>query len=168
MQACVNCLPMPCPRKRSSGGSLCLNGIHYFSVTLIPLIMKQKLIVSFILFTFITMISMAQEYKPVKVGPSVCRSGVWNIFTASTKLSGTSSGGSSVSSEVSEESKFGFYPRVGFDYGHFSFNIEYNLIPESESKIVTSSGSGTTTTTGTVKNNYLGVKFGFFFGGGIK
>ena len=50
------------------------------------------------------------------------------------------------------ETKFGFYPRVGFDLGHFSMSIDYNLVPA----------------TGTVTNNYLGIRLGAFFGGGKK
>lgn len=34
--------------------------------------------------------------------------------------------------------KFGFYPRIGFDFGHFNINIDYNLVPEYEGANATS------------------------------
>jgi len=46
--------------------------------------------------------------------------------------------------------KLGATPRVGFDYGHFRAQVEYNMIGK----------------TGEIKNNYLGIKLGFFLGGG--
>jgi outer membrane protein X len=57
--------------------------------------------------------------------------------------------------EISEEdvqtaSKFGFAPRIGFELGHFRTAIEYNLVGK----------------TGSLNNNYLGIKLGFFIGGG--
>jgi hypothetical protein len=59
------------------------------------------------------------------------------------------------------ESLFGFYPRLGFDWGHFTFALEYNLIPNcfedydyQSDSIITSSAY------------YFGVRVGgFFFGG---
>lgn len=53
------------------------------------------------------------------------------------------------------ESKFGFYPRVGFDYGHFNMSLDYNIIPKTEV-----SGGGD------FKNSYLGIRLGFSIGGG--
>ena len=47
-------------------------------------------------------------------------------------------------------SKFGFAPRVGFEYGHFRTAIEYNVAGKA----------------GNINNNYLGIKLGFFIGGG--
>ena len=55
------------------------------------------------------------------------------------------------------ESKFGFYPRVGFDAGHFTLSLDYNLIP------ATKVDGG-----GEFKNSYLGIRIGGFFGGGKK
>ena len=43
---------------------------------------------------------------------------------------------------------FGFFPEVGFEYGHFRMSADYDV-----------AGSG---------NNYLAFKIGFFFGGGKK
>lgn len=58
-----------------------------------------------------------------------------------------------------KESKFGFFPRVGFDAGHFTLSIDYNLIGASTLK---GSQGGELKT----KNNYIGIRFGGFFGGG--
>ena len=54
------------------------------------------------------------------------------------------------SEEVQTGSKFGFAPRVGFEVGHFRTAIEYNVAGK----------------TGSINNNYLGIKLGFFIGGG--
>jgi hypothetical protein len=64
--------------------------------------------------------------------------------------------GGATETAVQSESKFGFYPRVGFDAGHFTLQLEYNLIPATEY-------AG-----GEFKNSYLGIKVGGFFGGGRK
>lgn len=49
-------------------------------------------------------------------------------------------------------SKFGFYPRAGFDLGHFTFYTDYNAIPA----------------TGNIKNNYTGFHIAMVIGGGKK
>ena len=59
------------------------------------------------------------------------------------------------------ESKFGFFPRVGFDAGHFSISIDYNLVGASTL-------TGTSGTELKTKNNYIGIRLGGFFGGGKK
>ena len=46
--------------------------------------------------------------------------------------------------------KLGGFPRVGFEFGHFRAAIEYNLAGK----------------TGSINNNYFGIKLGFFAGGG--
>jgi outer membrane protein W len=53
-------------------------------------------------------------------------------------------------SEVAASTKFGAAPRVGFEYGHFRMAAEYNVVGK----------------TGSINNNYLGIKLGFFIGGG--
>jgi len=58
--------------------------------------------------------------------------------------------------EVDAETKFGFYPRVGFDAGHFTLAMDYNLIPST-----TVEGAD-----GEFKNSYIGIRAGFFIGGG--
>jgi outer membrane protein X len=52
--------------------------------------------------------------------------------------------------DVEQKYKFGFMPRIGIETGHFRAAIEYNAAGKS----------------GTMNNNYLGIKIGFFLGGG--
>ncbi len=95
--------------------------------------------------------------------------GVGLFSMASATVSSSTSGSGSASTEVSGDQKIGFYPRLGFDLGHFSMNLEYNIIPKTESTVVVVDGNGTTSTaTSTVQNSYLGIKLGFFIGGGRK
>lgn len=58
---------------------------------------------------------------------------------------------------------FGFYPRVGFDFGHFNLSIDYNLIP-SQSTQVDLGGLGFTTQT--TNYSYIGLRVGASIGGG--
>ncbi|HZY79739.1 MAG TPA: outer membrane beta-barrel protein [Cyclobacteriaceae bacterium] len=87
-------------------------------------------------------------------------------------ISGTASSdgtSSSSSGEVSTSSaKFGFYPRVGFDAGHFTMNVEYNIIGKSTNSYQVNSNGTITNATSESKNNYLGIRIGFFIGGGRK
>lgn len=85
--------------------------------------------------------------------------GMFSIAAAS--LDAGTSGGS-----ISETAgtKFGFYPRLGFDAGHFTLNIDYNIV--GNTKAVITSGTGTTNTE--FKNSYIGVRLGGYFGGGKK
>jgi hypothetical protein len=79
------------------------------------------------------------------------------MYSLAGVASSTSSGGIAASAS---ESKIGFYPRIGFDLGHFNINIDYNIIGDSD--IMVSSGG----TELKMKNSYLGVRIGgFFFGG---
>ncbi len=74
--------------------------------------------------------------------------GLYSLAAASVTAGTT--GGSSTA--VAAANKIGFYPRVGFDAGHFTLSLDYNLVPET---------SG-------IKNSYIGIRFGGFFGGGRK
>src|SRR6218665_121461 len=56
----------------------------------------------------------------------------------------------SIDINIQDKSGFGGMGRVGFDVGHFCFNVEYTINPKSES----------------ISNNYLGFNLGFYFGGG--
>lgn len=58
--------------------------------------------------------------------------------------------GAQSSEDVKSGSKFGFAPRAGFEIGHFRTALEYNVAGK----------------TATVNHNYLGIKLGFFIGGG--
>ena len=54
------------------------------------------------------------------------------------------------SKDVQKGSRFGFAPRAGFEIGHFRTAVEYNVAGK----------------TGTANHNYIGIKIGFFLGGG--
>jgi opacity protein-like surface antigen len=81
--------------------------------------------------------------------------GIYSLAAISTKFT---SGGVTTANDFASESKFGFYPRVGFDYGHFNITIDYNLVP---STAITGSSDSFT-------NNYFGIRIGAYFGGGKK
>lgn len=66
----------------------------------------------------------------------------------STAGAGVNSNGDVV--EGASSSKFGGMPRVGFEFGHFRAAVEYNIVGK----------------TGDINNNYIGIKLGFFAGGG--
>ena len=63
----------------------------------------------------------------------------------------------------SGESEFGFYPRLGFDLGHFTMEVEYNLIPVGSSNY-----DYFTNTFSRSSAYYLGIRIGGFFFGGKK
>jgi hypothetical protein len=87
----------------------------------------------------------------------------FGIFSLAAAKVEATSGGTSGSS-ASSESKFGFYPRIGFDYRHFTVNLDYNLVPNTKATVAT--GSGTVNTE--FKNSYIGIRLGGYFGGGRK
>jgi len=60
-------------------------------------------------------------------------------------------------SSSNKSKEFGFYPRVGFDLGHFFLAMEYNLIQPSENIYLDE-----------ITNNYFGFRVGYFAGGGKK
>jgi hypothetical protein len=60
-------------------------------------------------------------------------------------------------------SSFGFYPRLGLDWGHFTLAFEYNLIPGSSSDY-----DYLTNTSNAASAYYLGIRVGGFFFGGKK
>lgn len=57
--------------------------------------------------------------------------------------------------EIGAETRFGFYPRVGVDVGHFNLTLDYNFVPPTD---VPQGGE--------VRNNYLGIRAGVSIGGG--
>ncbi len=120
----------------SGSGSYTLNGIYYFTNT---------------------------GFRPYAgVG-----FGIYSLASASVSFAGN--GNTQTSSQtdaVSGGTKFGFYPRVGFDAGHFTFNIEYNIVPKSTNSFQVDNNGTITTATSETKNNYLGIRIGFFIGGG--
>lgn len=80
--------------------------------------------------------------------------GIYSL--AAVSMEGDANGGDVELSE--SESKFGFYPRIGFDAGHFTIALEYNMIPSTKVEGID----------GEFKNSYLGIRIGGFFGGGRK
>lgn len=76
--------------------------------------------------------------------------GVGMFSLAAVSVTAGTGGGSSQA--VAASNKIGFYPRLGFDAGHFTLNLDYNLVPETDG----------------IKNSYIGIRFGGFFGGGKK
>ena len=73
--------------------------------------------------------------------------------------------GTNAELDLNPASQFGFYPRVGFDYGHLNFTIDYNIVPSSEEAIGIDGGGFRVVD---VKNSYLSVKLGIsMFGGKI-
>lgn len=86
--------------------------------------------------------------------------GIYSLAAAT--ISGTNASASASSSE------FGFYPRAGFDLGHFTMQVEYNVIPSKSNQITVNTGSNPTVVTSESKNSYLAIKAGFFIGGGRK
>ena len=75
---------------------------------------------------------------------------------AAVKFNTVGSNNSVEANEVKAETRFGFYPRIGIDAGHFNFTIDYNFIPKTDVPGI-----------GEVRNNYLGIRAGFSIGGGI-
>lgn len=66
-------------------------------------------------------------------------------------------------------SKIGFFPRVGFDAGHFNLQLEYNLVGKTEMEAFdASTGLPDASKNIDQKNGYIGVKLGVFIGGGRK
>ncbi len=85
--------------------------------------------------------------------------GMFSIAAASADISGTSVNINAAATV------FGFYPRVGFDFGHFNLSIDYNIIPAQETT-VSIGGFGTSTTT--TNYSYIGLRVGASIGGGKK
>lgn len=69
------------------------------------------------------------------------------------------------SGEIAAASKFGLYPRIGFDSRHFNLNLDYNLISATESSYDIGTGSMQDVK---IKNSYVGFRLGLFLFGGRK
>lgn len=67
-------------------------------------------------------------------------------------------------------SKIGFFPRVGFDAGHFNLQLEYNLVGKTDLEGYSSETGMPDSSAPTLssKNSYLSIKVGCFIGGGRK
>ena len=77
------------------------------------------------------------------------------LFSLAAVKFNTATDNSIDANEVKAETRFGFYPRIGIDAGHFNFTIDYNFIPKTNTPGI-----------GEVNNNYLGIRAGFSIGGG--
>lgn len=86
--------------------------------------------------------------------------GMFSLAAVTVEASGSGSAGAGAASET----KFGFYPRLGFDAGHFTFCIDYNFIPNTKADAV----AGSTEPAYEFKNSYIGFRLGGYFGGGKK
>lgn len=78
--------------------------------------------------------------------------GIGMYSLASTSVSVNVNGNQTETGAIAAANEFGFYPRVGFDSGHFTMAIDYNVVPETNG----------------IKNSYIGFRVGGFFGGGRK
>lgn len=67
-----------------------------------------------------------------------------------------------------EETVFGFYPRVGFDYGHFCMMVEMNIVSQSNAKISSPAPLQLPLIDGALSCNYFSLKMGISIGGGRK
>lgn len=88
------------------------------------------------------------------------------IFSLAAASYSANSGGYAYTTQLAGSTKFGGMIRAGFEVGHFRLGAEYNLI--GNSSLAVTDGSGNKIGTVTAKNSYLGIKAGFFFGGGRK
>jgi hypothetical protein len=68
---------------------------------------------------------------------------------------------------VQTVASIGFYPRVGFDLGHFNVTLDYNIISDKAPSTITIFGIPIGTPSQR-DANYLGVKVGYSIGGGTK
>jgi len=91
----------------------------------------------------------------------------FGLYTLASQTASVSGTGGSISASASNN-KFGFYPRVGFDMGHLTLQLEYNIIPASSREVAITVGTVTEIISSESKNSYLGIKLGFFIGGGSK
>ena len=85
--------------------------------------------------------------------------GIYSIASADVSFTQGSEGMS-----IGGGSKFGFYPRVGLDIGHFNINIDYNIVSTIK-ETYTFDGS-TEPTEVEMKNSYIGFRIGAFIFGG--
>lgn len=65
-------------------------------------------------------------------------------------------GGDPNANDIGAETRFGFYPRIGIDAGHFNLTLDYNFVPATDVP-----GGGE------INNNYLGIRAGVSIGGGM-
>ena len=81
--------------------------------------------------------------------------GIFTVAGASADANGSEAAGGG--------NKFGGVIRGGMETGHFRAAVEYNLVGSSNLPGFDSNGNATTVKS---KNGYIGIKIGFFIGGG--
>lgn len=79
----------------------------------------------------------------------------FGLFSLAAAKFETQAGGDPDLNDIGAETRFGFYPRIGIDAGHFNLTLDYNVIPPTDVP-----GGGE------VKNSHLGIRAGFSIGGG--
>jgi len=67
-----------------------------------------------------------------------------------------------------EQTVFGFYPRLGFDYGHLTLLIDWNIGGYANATIYPPAGSALPSFDGNLSPNYFSAKIGLQIGGGKK
>lgn len=67
-----------------------------------------------------------------------------------------------------EETLLGFYPRIGFDFGHLFMIVEKNIVNNANAKIYPPGQIQLPAKDGTLSSNYFSLKIGIFIGGGRK
>lgn len=80
----------------------------------------------------------------------------FGLFSMAATRFNTNSNNDPGLNDIGAETRFGFYPRLGVDVGHFNLVLDYNVIPPTDVP-----GGGE------VKNSYLGIRAGFSIGGGV-
>ena len=87
--------------------------------------------------------------------------GVGLFANAALETTDPSTGSGTIS--ASAGNGIGFYPRIGFDFGHFNFIFDYNIVPPTDEVEI----NGQTVALGEdVKNSYMSIKIGVSIGGG--
>jgi outer membrane protein W len=79
--------------------------------------------------------------------------GLYSLASVEVQTAGAGSAG------VAAGTAFGFYPRIGFDAGHFNFNIDYNIIGSTQLEVTTDGADK-------IQNSYIGFRIGAFIFGG--
>lgn len=83
--------------------------------------------------------------------------GLYNCASASANSAGAGAESAGASTH------FGTMVRTGFEISHFRLAIEYNIVGKTNQSGVDGSGNKYTVSS---NNNYMGIKIGFFIGGG--
>ena len=83
--------------------------------------------------------------------------GIFQLAAATADINGNNVQLSASSTSI------GFYPRIGFDLGHFNLSIDYNIIPSQESQV---NLGGLGLVKQTQNYSYIGIRVGASIGGG--